>query len=73
MREASEYSQLIVATHSDRLIGFLKPDEVLVMDADEEGLTKMTWADDDELDLAHWLEDYSLDELWRMGIMGGRP
>jgi hypothetical protein len=24
------------------------------------------------LDLAHWLEEYSLDEVWRMGRMGGR-
>jgi predicted ATPase len=72
MREAAEKSQLIVATHSDRLIGFLKPHEVLVMDADDEGLTKMTWANDDEFDLEHWLSDYSLDELWRMGCMGGR-
>jgi len=73
MREASEQSQLIVATHSDRLIGFLQPHEVLVMDTDEEGMTQMRWAEDEELDLEHWLEDYTLDELWRMGIMGGRP
>ncbi|MEK8017867.1 MAG: AAA family ATPase [Candidatus Parabeggiatoa sp.] len=72
MREAAENTQLIVATHSDRLIGFLKPFEVLVMDADEDGLTNMMWADDEEFDLEHWLEEYSLDELWRMGCMGGR-
>ncbi|KHD06900.1 ABC transporter ATP-binding protein [Candidatus Thiomargarita nelsonii] len=72
MREASERTQLIVATHSDRLISFLEPHEVLIMDADEAGLTKMRWADDEELDLEHWLEDYRLDELWRMGCLGGR-
>ncbi|HDN27491.1 MAG TPA: ABC transporter ATP-binding protein [Thioploca sp.] len=64
MREASKRTQLIVATHSDRLIGFLEPHEVLVMDEDEEeGLTQMTWAD--ELDLEHWLSDYTLDQVWR--------
>jgi len=31
----------------------------------------MTYAD--ELDLEHWLSDYTLDQVWRMGIMGGRP
>jgi len=72
MRETAERTQLIIATHSDRLIGFLKSHEVIVMDTDEEGLTKMTWADDEELDLEQWLFDYSLDELWRMGRMGGR-
>jgi predicted ATPase len=70
MREASRRTQLIVATHSDRLIGFLEHNEVLVCDA-EEGLTTMTWAD--SLDLEKWLADYSLDELWAMNVIGGRP
>jgi predicted ATPase len=70
MREASRRTQLIVATHSDRFIRFLKPKEVVVMDTDETGCTTATWAD--SLDLDHWLEDYSLDEVWRMGRMGGR-
>jgi hypothetical protein len=26
----------------------------------------------DELDLEAWLNDYTLDEVWRMGRMGGR-
>lgn len=70
MREASKRTQLIVATHSDRLIRFLKPEEVLVCDA-EDGLTTMTWAD--TMDLAKWLAEYTLDELWSMNLMGGRP
>lgn len=70
MREASERTQLIVATHSDRLIRFLEPKEVVVMDSDEEGLTTATWAD--QLDIEKWLADYTLDEVWRMGRMGGR-
>lgn len=70
MREASRRTQLIVATHSDRFIRFLKPEEVVVMDIDEQGYTTATWAD--SLDLDHWLEEYSLDEVWQMGRMGGR-
>jgi predicted ATPase len=70
MREAAQRTQLVVATHSDRLIRFLEPNEVLVCDA-EEGLTTMTWAD--SLDLEKWLADYSLDELWAMNVIGGRP
>ena len=69
LREASDRTQLIVATQSDRLVGFLKPEEVLVCDT-HDGQTELTWAD--TLDLEKWLEDYSLDELWRMGRMGGR-
>lgn len=70
MRAASSRTQLIVATHSDRLVRFLEPKEVVVMDLNEEGFTSANWAD--SLDLDAWLDEYSLDEVWRMGRMGGR-
>lgn len=70
MREASKNTQLIVATHSDRLIKFLEPKEVLICDL-EEGEAKMTWAD--TLNLDQWLADYSMDQVWAMNIMGGCP
>ncbi len=70
MREASKHTQLIVATHSDRLIRFLEPKEVLICDL-EEGMAKMTWAD--TFDLDKWLEDYTLDQVWAMNVIGGRP
>jgi len=70
LREASQRTQLIVATHSDRLIRFLEPSEVVVMDIDEDGFSAAKWAD--SLDLELWLKDYSLDEVWLMGRMGGR-
>lgn len=69
LREASARTQIVVATHSDRLVRFLQPTEVLVMDMDEEGHTSAAWAD--SLDLDKWLEEYGLDEVWRMGRMGG--
>ncbi len=70
LREASQHTQLIVATHADRLIRFLKPDEVLTIDLNDEGASEITRAD--ELDLDTWLEEYTLDEVWRLGRMGGR-
>jgi predicted ATPase len=70
LREASSRTQLIVATHSDRLIRFLEPKEVLLMDSNEEGMSTVKWAD--ELDLDKWLKDYSLDELWSNGRLGAR-
>jgi predicted ATPase len=70
LREASKRTQLVLATHSDRLIRFLQPKEVVVVDADESGMSTMKWAD--ELDLAVWLNDYSLDELWSNGRLGAR-
>lgn len=70
MREASARTQLIVATHSDRLIRFLKPEEVVLMDISEDGFATATWAD--TLDLEEWLREYSLDELWMKGQLGAR-
>jgi len=69
-REASTRTQLIVATQSDSLIRFLKPEEVVVMDIGENGLATATRADTFDLDA--WLKDYTLDEVWRMGQMGGK-
>ncbi|MEX0725397.1 MAG: AAA family ATPase [Planctomycetaceae bacterium] len=71
MRGASRRTQLFVATHSDRLIRFLKPEEVLVADMTDEGYAKFTWGS--ELDLDEWLAEYSLDELWEMKRLGGVP
>ncbi len=70
MREASSRTQLIVATHSDTLIRFLNPGEVVALDSAEDGMTTLTRAD--EMDLDEWLHEYSLDELWRNGRIGAR-
>jgi predicted ATPase len=70
MREASERTQLFVATHSDRFVRFLHPDELIVCDLDEGAGMTAQWAG--SLDLKEWLEDYTLDQLWSKGILGGR-
>ena len=70
LREASNRTQLVVATHSDRLVRFLKPSEVVVMDSNDDGTARLTWAD--QLDLDEWLAEYTLDEVWRLGRMGAR-
>ena len=71
LREASERTQILVATHADRLVRFLDPGEVLTINVNEQGAAGFQWAD--ELDLASWLDEYTVDEVWRMGRMGARP
>ena len=72
MVEASERTQLIVATHSDALVSVLtgKPDAVVACERLGEGTT-LRRLDSDKL--AHWLEDYALGDLWRMGELGANP
>ncbi|MEM7536474.1 MAG: AAA family ATPase [Chloroflexota bacterium] len=70
LQEAKLNTMIVVATHSPDLIGWLEPDEVLVADL-EDGRSVFRWGD--TLDLNDWLEDYTLRDLWLMGVMGGQP
>ncbi len=72
LRGASKRTQLVVATHSDRLIRFLQPGEVLVLDRQDDGSTQVTWGDSPELDIEKWMKEFTLDEVWQMGQLGGR-
>lgn len=70
--EASARTQLIVTTHSEALVGALtsRPDAIVVCERPGAG-TKMRRLDPDQL--ATWLEEYGLGDLWRMGELGANP
>lgn len=68
--EASEHMQLVVTTHSDRLIEALTdtPEAVIVCEK-ENGASKFRRLDQGLL--SSWLKEYSLGELWTKGQLGG--
>ena len=68
--DASTRCQLIVTTHSDVLVDKLTdaPENVVVCEK-HEGQTHLRRLDKD--DLAGWLADYSLGQLWSSGHVGG--
>ena len=68
--QASERSQLIVTTHSDVLVDALtdKPESIVVCEQ-HAGQTLMRRLD--KAELAKWLEEYSLGDLWTSGQLGG--
>ena len=72
MVDASDRMQLIVATHSDVLVSALtgKPDTVVACERTGAG-TRLRRLDCAEL--ADWLKDYALGDLWRMGELGANP
>ena len=70
LKDAAERTQIVVATHSGPLIRWLEPKHVVTADRTEEGTT-LTRGDRQNLD--KWLEDYGLDELWQLKILGARP
>ena len=70
LRSASKRTQLVVTTHSDVLVDALTDDaESVVVCEKHDGQTEMRRLDRN--DLAKWLENYRLGELWTSGELGG--
>ena len=70
--EASERMQLVVTTHSDALVSALSSDVRSVVACERLGAgTSLRRLDPERL--AHWLADYQLGDLWRMGELGANP
>jgi predicted ATPase len=70
--EASQRMQLIVTTHSDALVSALtgQPDAIVACERIGAG-TSLRRLDPDRL--KHWLDDYRLGDLWRIGELGANP
>lgn len=70
--EAASKTQIIVTTHSESLVSELtaQAESVLVCGYGQEG-TELRRLDSEKL--RHWLDQYLLGDLWRMGELGGNP
>lgn len=69
-RQVSADRQLIVSTQSVELVNELSPEDVVVVDQENDASTFRRLSSEE---LAGWLEEYSLGELWKKNILGGRP
>ena len=69
--DASERTQLVVTTHSDVMVDTLteQPESVVICEK-HDGETEMHRLDKD--DMAKWLKDYRLGDLWIDGELGGK-
>ncbi len=72
IQSASEYSQIIIATQSPRLVDEFETKDIVVVERDEKKKCSI-FKKLDELELKEWLERYTLSELWEKNIFGGRP
>ncbi len=70
MKTASKQNQVIVSTQSVELLDEFDPEDVIVADRKE---GQSVFRRQKEEELHKWLEDYSLGELWKKNILGGRP
>lgn len=71
LKEASQKMQLVITTHSDKLVEELTEiAESVIICEKREGSTVLQRLEMNEL--SKWLNEYSLGELWRKGEIGGR-
>ncbi len=70
LRSAAARTQVIVSTQSVPLINQLSPEDIIVVEReDEQSVFKRL----DVQDLSGWLEEYGLGDLWEKNVIGGRP
>jgi predicted ATPase len=70
IKRASEKKQLIISTQSVELINHFSANDIIVVDRVNDASTFKRL---DEEQLKDWLEDYTLGDLWKQNIIGGRP
>lgn len=69
-QQVSEERQLIVSTQSVELVNELGPEDVIVVDQEAGASTFRRFKQEE---LAAWMEEYALGELWKRNVLGGRP
>jgi predicted ATPase len=69
-RLAASKTQLVASTQSVPLVNQLSPEEVIVVDRtdDRSEFRRLTPAE-----IAAWLDEYALGDLWEKNVLGGRP
>jgi len=70
IKSASKERQVIVSTQSADLLSEFSADNIIVVNR-ESGRSVLTRLNPEKL--SSWLEQYSLGELWKKNILGGRP
>lgn len=70
MKSVAEQHQLLISTQSVELVNEFEAEDILVVD--KQGTTS-TLQRLDVAALRTWLEDYTLGELWKKNLLGGRP
>ncbi len=70
MKSAAQEHQLIVSTQSVELVNEFDVEDLIVVD---KRAGASLFSRPDAATLAEWLEEYSLGDLWKKNLLGGRP
>ena len=69
IQKASSRTQVIVSTQSARLIDYFTPEDIIVVEHENDESTFRRLPLDE---LKQWRDDYSIGELWEMNLLEGR-
>ncbi|MEL7639690.1 MAG: AAA family ATPase [Solidesulfovibrio sp.] len=72
VRAAAQKTQVLLATQSTRLIDEFSPENLVVVEWDDEKRCSLFKKLEFE-QLKDWLDRYSLSELWEKNVLGGQP
>jgi len=70
MKQASNSTQLIIATHSPLLLNSFDIDDILIFEKNNDNETKVFVKSSDDFD--EWTEDYLAGQAWLQGLIGGK-
>jgi predicted ATPase len=70
LQTAALRGQVMVATQSADLIRWLEPEDIVIADK-EDGRVRLTRGNEIPV-IDDWIQEYTLGDLWRMGVLGGR-
>ncbi|HDT6079652.1 TPA: AAA family ATPase [Aeromonas veronii bv. veronii] len=70
IKSASIEHQLIISTQSVELVNQFDVEDLIVVDK-QNGASTFKRLEEDQL--SEWLQDYSLGDLWKKNLLGGRP
>jgi len=70
LKQVAETKQVIVSTQSVELLNAFEPEDVIIVERENDDSTLKRL---NKEELQGWLEEYSLGEMWKRNILGGRP
>ena len=70
IKKTQKKVQIIISTQSVDLINEFEAEDIIIVETGDEGTTFNRLNSED---LQSWLDDYSIGELWKKNIIGGRP
>lgn len=70
LKQAATKTQVMVATQSVTLVNQFEPSDIIVVDRQD---GQSVFRHLDTANMAKWLDDYGLGDLWEKNVFGGRP